>query len=141
MLLGGVLLGLVYAQLGSSGASPVEGRSFDPPRSEAMRGGRVRVIDGDTFRYGRETIRIADIDTPEVEGRCAFERRLAAEATDRLAVLLAAGPFELEPADRDEDRYGRKLRIVTRNGESIGKRLVEEGLARRWTGRRRSWCG
>jgi endonuclease YncB( thermonuclease family) len=105
------------------------------------RGDSLDVIDGDTFRFEGEKIRIADIDTPEVKGRCAQERALAARATDRLAVLLAAGPFELETiGGRDEDRYGRKLRIVTRNGRSIGDQLVAEGLARTWSGRREPWC-
>jgi endonuclease YncB( thermonuclease family) len=45
------------------------------------------------------------------------------------------------PIERDADRYGRKLRVVTRNGRSLGDILVAEGLARRWDGRRRSWCG
>jgi len=104
------------------------------------RGDLVDVVDGDTFRYRGDTIRIADIDTPEVNGRCAEETALAARATDRLATLLAAGPFTLEPMDRDEDKYGRKLRIVTRGGQSIGDALVAEGLARRWDGQRRPWC-
>jgi endonuclease YncB( thermonuclease family) len=56
-------------------------------------------------------------------------------------VLLAAGPFELETiGGRDEDLYGRKLRIVTRDGRSIGDQLVAEGLARTWSGRREPWC-
>ena len=100
----------------------------------------VRVIDGDTFDYGGERIRIADIDTPEVRGRCPEERAQAARATQRLRVLLAAGPFELVRNGRDEDRYGRKLRIVVRDGRSIGDMLVAEGLARTWTGRREPWC-
>lgn len=104
-------------------------------------GGAVRVIDGDTFRYGGETIRIADIDTPETHpARCSHEARLGARATQRLGSLLAEGPFELARIDRDEDRYGRKLRIVTRGGRSLGDVLVSEGLARTWTGRREPWC-
>lgn len=100
----------------------------------------VQVIDGDTFRHGGETIRIADIDTPEVRGRCPYESALAARATVRMTALLRAGPFELHAIDRDEDRYGRKLRIVTRDGRSLGDQLVGEGLARTWTGRREPWC-
>lgn len=103
-------------------------------------GAAVRVIDGDTFDLGGERIRIADIDTPEVRGRCPEERAQAALATQRLRVLLAAGPFELVRNGRDEDRYGRKLRIVVRDGRSIGDMLVAEGLARTWTGRREPWC-
>jgi endonuclease YncB( thermonuclease family) len=100
----------------------------------------VRVIDGDTFDYGGERIRIADIDTPELRGKCPEEGRLARAATERLKVLLAAGPFELERLGRDEDRYGRKLRVVVRGGHSLGDTLVAEGLARTWSGRREPWC-
>lgn len=104
--------------------------------------GHVRVIDGDTFDYGGMRVRIANIETPEVDGRCASEVALAARATRRMRALLAAGPFELHPLSggRDVDRYGRKLRIVTRGGQSLGDVLVAEGLARTWTGRREPWC-
>jgi len=101
----------------------------------------LRVVDGDTFWYQGEKIRVADIDTPEVQGRCPYETRLAARATRRTGELLREGPFELEAiGGRDEDRYGRKLRVVTRGGRSLGDQLVAEGLARTWTGRREPWC-
>ena len=100
----------------------------------------LRVIDGDTFVLGSDRIRIADIDTPETHpSRCAYEAELGARATERLRQLLAR-PFELQPISRDVDRYGRKLRIVMQDGRSIGDRLVAEGLARTWEGRRRPWC-
>jgi endonuclease YncB( thermonuclease family) len=56
--------------------------------------------------------------------------------------LLASGDFQLHPlpSGRDEDRYGRKLRIVTRGGQSLGDVLVAEGLARTWSGQREPWC-
>lgn len=102
----------------------------------------VRVVDGDTFWLGGDKIRIADIDTPETHPpRCAYEAELGERATQRLAILLDEGPFQLQPiAGRGVDRYGRKLRIVTRGGRSLGDVLVSEGLARTWTGRREPWC-
>jgi len=100
------------------------------------------VIDGDTIRYGGVKIRLADIDTPEVfSPKCASEAALGERATERLLALLNAGPIELVPIERDTDRYGRKLRVIERHGRSLGETLVAEGLARRWDGRRRSWCG
>ena len=100
------------------------------------------VIDGDTFYFQDLKIRIADTDTPETHPpRCEYERELGARATRRLHELLNVGPFELaQLGNRDEDRYGRKLRIVHRNGRSLGDILVAEGLARTWTGRRQPWC-
>lgn len=130
----GALIGLAFIQW----QSPVA--QAEPAPDGRMQSAAVRVIDGDTFRYGGETIRIADIDTPELRARCAHEARLAGQATDRLEDLLGEGPFELNRVERDEDRHGRKLRIVTRDGRSLGDILVEEGLARPWAGRREPWC-
>lgn len=42
--------------------------------------------------------------------------------------------------NRDADRYGRKLRVLVRNGRSLGDVLVNEGLARTWNGAREPWC-
>jgi micrococcal nuclease len=104
-------------------------------------GGTNCVVDGDTIWYRGSKIRIADIDTPEThQPRCAAEAALGAAATQRLHQLVNAGPFTLQSINRDEDRYGRKLRILTRGGESLGDVLVEEGLARYYEGGRRSWC-
>jgi micrococcal nuclease len=104
-------------------------------------GGTNCVVDGDTFWVGGERIRIADIDAPETHpSRCAEEARLGNAATRRLHALLNQGPVALEIEGRDTDRYGRKLRIVTREGRSLGDQLVSEGLARPWTGRRQPWC-
>jgi endonuclease YncB( thermonuclease family) len=104
-------------------------------------GGTDCVVDGDTFWFRGEKYRIADIDTPETHGpACSAEGALGARATMRLQALLNAGAFSLERGDRDTDRYGRALRIVTRDGQSIGGQLVAEGLARRWDGARHPWC-
>ncbi|NTF87468.1 thermonuclease family protein [Agrobacterium rhizogenes] len=99
------------------------------------------VVDGDTFWMDGVKIRIADIDAPETHpARCAQEQELGEAATFRLQDMLNSGPFELAPIDRDEDQYGRKLRIVLRGNQSVGAELVNEGVARRWEGKRRPWC-
>lgn len=99
------------------------------------------VVDGDTFWLGDQKIRIADIDTPELSPpRCEAERIKGEAAKTRLLDLLNVGEFSLVAGDRDEDRYGRKLRRVVRDGRSIGEILVSEGLARRWDGARHPWC-
>lgn len=99
------------------------------------------VVDGDTFWLGGQKIRIADIDTPETHApRCDAERAMGVRATERLRVLLNAGAFSLDRVERDKDRYGRSLRLIRRDGRSIGALLVEEGLARPWNGSRQPWC-
>jgi micrococcal nuclease len=100
------------------------------------------VVDGDTFWLAGKKIRIADINTPEVgQPACETEAMLGRRASERLAELLSAAPFSLAAADRDRDQYGRALRIVVRDGRSIGDILVAEGLAQEWRGRREGWCG
>lgn len=100
------------------------------------------VVDGDTFYYRGQKIRIADIDAPETDSaQCASEAERGERAKRRLRELLNEAPFELHGyAGRDTDRYGRKLRVVTRGGRSIGDTLIAEGLARRWSGKRLPWC-
>lgn len=104
-------------------------------------GGRNCVVDGDTIWLNGENIRIADIDTPETHDfRCPSEKALGDRATVRLREVLHSGPITLATIDRDEDRFGRKLRIVMVNGESVGETLVDEGLARWYEGGRQPWC-
>lgn len=108
--------------------------------------GRIRstcVVDGDTLWLEGVKIRIAEIDTPEIgRPKCQAEYELGIRATQRLIELLNEGEFSLATSaeGRDQDRYGRKLRLIVRNGESVGDRLVREGLARRWQGGKTSWC-
>ena len=104
-------------------------------------GGVNCVVDGDTAWIDGEKIRVADIDAPETHPpHCQSEAELGDRATRRLAELLNTGAFEIVRIDRDIDRYGRKLRVLSRNGRSLGDMLVSEGLARTWEGKRRPWC-
>ena len=99
------------------------------------------VVDGDTFWYRGAKIRIADINAPEVsQPSCAREAALGERATGRLLGWLNAGPFVMQAAGRERDRYGRMLRTVTRDGVSVGEDLVRAGLAERWKGYRGNWC-
>ena len=103
---------------------------------------RTCVVDGDTIWLEGEKIRIADIDTPEIgEAKCQSEHDRGILARDRLAGLLNEGKFDVIPGGgRNEDQYGRKLRVLTRDGLSLGNVLVSEGIARTWSGQREPWC-
>lgn len=137
--------GRVIASISSPGGETSESAADALEASFSFCSGPVRincVVDGDTFWFRGKKIRIADIDTPELSPpRCAHEAQLGKAAKNRLLALLNAGRFSLAAPEQDEDRYRRKLRIVYRDGQSIGDALVAEGLARRWEGFRRSWCG
>ena len=95
------------------------------------------VVDGDTFWINGEKVRIADIDAPELAGKCSDERDLALQSRNRLAQLLDE-PFSLQRQGKDQ--YGRTLAVVWVAGRSVGNQLVNEGLARAWIGRREPWC-
>jgi endonuclease YncB( thermonuclease family) len=104
-------------------------------------GGYNCVVDGDTIWLEGAKIRIADIDAPETHDyRCSSEKQLGDRATKRLHDLLESGIISLRSIERDEDVYGRKLRLVLVDGESVGDTLVREGLARWYGHGRRPWC-
>ncbi len=127
-------------------AAPGGGGADNIRKHFARCSGPVRtncVVDGDTIWLNGDKIRIADIDTPEIsEPSCAAEARLGERATERLAELLNRAPFAVlpNPDGRDEDFYGRKLRVIARDGQSLGQMLVAEGLAHEWGGPQRHWC-
>lgn len=152
-LAGAMLLatGLTLTQSGTAEATPFamppesampkvdeEAARFAPCNSDK----RITcVVDGDTFWYQGTKIRIADINAPEVSHPgCPQEAQLGARATQRLTQLLNAGHFSLVTQGRPVDRYGRALRVVVRQGQSLGARLEAEGLAEHWQGRRGNWC-
>lgn len=100
------------------------------------------VIDGDTFKLGDRRIRITGIDAPELsEPQCPEEAVLARRSADRLLALVNQGPFDMIAHRlQRQDRNGRDLMVLERNGNSIGGQLIDEGLAHRYIGSKRSWC-
>lgn len=104
-------------------------------------GGTNCVVDGDTIWFQGQNIRIADIDAPEThDWHCPTEKALGDKATARLHELVNSGPITLQPIDRDQDVYGRKLRLVFVNGQSVGRTLVSEGVAHRYVRGKLPWC-
>lgn len=101
----------------------------------------ARPLDVSTFELRGARIRIADIDAPRLAGACPYESGLAQRAFSRVRDWMSLGPFELsEAGGPDRDREGRRLRVVSRDGESVGGVLVSEGLARPYTGQELPWC-
>ena len=135
--------GFMAAWFYTPGAAPVPG---EPVRASFhfchSGGGRNCVVDGDTIWLLGQNIRIAGIDAPEThEYRCPEEKALGDRTTERLLELVNSGAVTLSSIERDEDRYGRKLRNVAVDGQDVGETLIAEGLAREYAGGRRSWCG
>ena len=91
--------------------------------------------DGDTFRA---TFRLSGVDTPEIKGVCDRERELALRAKRFTQDFLLQGGVVI--AQVGTDRYGRILATVRRGESDLGEDLMAAGLARKWRGRRESWC-
>lgn len=101
----------------------------------------IRIWDGDTFRVGSrggESVRIFNIDAPEIEGRCRFEIDLAQQSKLELARLMDGHQVRIQR--QGKDRYGRTLAAISIDGQDVGDQLVSKGLARTWSGRREPWC-
>lgn len=105
------------------------------------------VHDGDSLRCGRERIRLANIDAPELPGsyRCApasvqrlaasrnpawCDYRKAERSSEALRAFLASGPVLVQRSGVDP--FGRTLARVTVNEVDAGLFLISKGLARRW---------
>lgn len=102
---------------------------LDPPPPPVA--GSARASDGDSFRLAGERIRLLGLDAPELSQDCASADGgrwpCGRAARDRLARLLATGPVECRPEDRD--RYDRLLARCSIGSDDIGAVLVAEGLA------------
>ena len=96
------------------------------------------VVDGDTFWFNGEKIRIESIDAPEIRSQCRQEKKLAVRATQRLAEILSRSSFTVQRSG--VDRYGRTLASIEGSSGEAGAILVREGLARPWSGRKEVWC-
>ena len=98
------------------------------------------VHDGDTILCGRERVRIANIDAPELpDSPKCHDRRVsyawcdyrAGEASRAALVqLMSRGRVMIERLGTD--RYGRTLATVSVNGVDAGDYLISQGLAKPW---------
>lgn len=103
-----------------------------------------RVIDGDTAVMltpdGERTVRFKGLDTPEIKGKCAAEKRAALHAKAATEQLLENGGITLEKPSRD--KYGRVAAFVLIDGHPVHELLIRAGHGRPYTGgKRRGWCG
>ncbi|RVU32685.1 thermonuclease family protein [Neptunomonas marina] len=107
------------------------------------------VIDGDSFKVDIDewppilgkgiTVRINEIDTPELRGKCPYEKQLAREAKQfSVSVLRAGSRVELRNIRRG--KYFRVIADVFVDGVDLGSQLLEQKLARRYKKRREGWC-
>lgn len=110
-----------------------------------------RVLDGDTFAARVELqdgikitvrVRLLDIDTPEINGKCQFEIDMANKARDRTAELLPIGSV-IELSEIKDDKYLGRIdaKVILPDGRNLSEILLDENLGRLYDGGQRSdWC-
>lgn len=99
------------------------------------------VASGDSFYLGGKTIRIANIEAPQLYGAaCPRETELGGVAARKLQSMLNSGEIRLSKVGQDAERYGLLLRNVAVNGTDVGTAMVEAGVAREIGDLTRSWC-
>jgi hypothetical protein len=92
-------------------------------RPRLLDGWQIRLIDGDTFAYGGERIRIRGINAPELSEAGGFA------ASQRLDLLLREGPITVIPEAKDV--YGRTVADVFVNQKNIADVMTTEGYAKK----------
>lgn len=91
-------------------------------RARLLDSWQIRLIDGDTFAYGMERIRIRGFNAPETSESGGFE------ATQRMDLLLHEGPVTVVPQALDV--YKRVVADVYVNDRNVAEVMVEEGYAK-----------
>lgn len=92
---------------------------------------RITFDDGDTFLYGKIPVRFLGIDCPEIEHPAVGITEdqpfgpAAAESTMALITRAKVAEYVLD----GKDYYGRKLGHIFVDGELLGVKLIEMGLA------------
>ncbi|HIO04769.1 MAG TPA: thermonuclease family protein [Gammaproteobacteria bacterium] len=110
----------------------------------------ISVYDGDTFRVNIDSlppivgknipIRVNGVDTPEIRGKCQYEKDLALEARDFVRAKLANAK-EIKLTNLQRGKYFRVVANVLVDGVSLERELLENKLAYKYSGGKKLiWC-
>jgi len=110
----------------------------------------ISVYDGDTFRVNIDSlppivgknipIRVNGVDTPEIRGKCEYEKNLALEARDFVRVKLANAK-EIKLTNLQRGKYFRVVANVLVDSVSLEQELLDNQLAYEYSGGKKlSWC-
>lgn len=131
-----LMIATVAVALTLAGCTPAE-VSAVPATSTAAT--VVAVVDGDTIDVlgstGEERVRLIGIDTPEISRNGGIDDCYAQEARTYLDQLVYGHDVELvsDPTQADTDRYGRLLRHVFVDGQSVAELAIEAGAGIEYT--------
>jgi endonuclease YncB( thermonuclease family) len=110
------------------------------------------ILDGDTFSAAVSLdadttvsvrVRLRNVDTPEMNGDCEYERSRAIAARDRLSEIIPVGSM-VELSNVKDDKYLGRIdaNVKNANGADVGEILIREKFGRKYNGgRRKPWCG
>ena len=110
----------------------------------------ISVYDGDTFRVDIDSlppivgknipIRLNGVDTPEIRGKCKYEKDLAIKARDFVRNKLANAK-EIKLNNLQRGKYFRVVANVMVDGVNLEQELLDNELAYNYTGgKKSSWC-
>ena len=110
----------------------------------------ISVYDGDTFRVNIDSlppivgknipIRVNGVDTPEIRGKCQYEKNLALEARDFVRIKLTNAK-EIKLTNLQRGKYFRVVANVVVDGVSLERELLDNKLAYKYSGGKKlSWC-
>lgn len=137
-----VIVGLLQQQ-----GKPLS-QSSDTPETQAFENVSVAsVYDGDTFKINlncsvavyceKVPVRVLGVDTPEIKGKTAKEKRLAQKAKAFTKNFLAQSPVSLSDCGRD--KYFRLLCNVTNGqGQNLAQELIKRDLGYEYWGGKKS---
>ena len=110
------------------------------------------IVDGDTFigdvlldkgvEVESVSIRLRNVDTPEIHGECDEEIKRAEYAKQRLEELIPVGST-VEISNIKDDKYPGRIdaNVYDAANRDIGWVLVREKVGREYHGgKRQSWC-
>ncbi len=138
-----VVAGLLYAATGNLFAAEI----LEGPVSAQV----IRVIDGDTIAASatiwpgqniRIYVRVNGVDTPELRGKCPFEKKLAYLARRFVINWSYSGQIKLK--NIKQGKYAGRIiaDVYDTNGRNLAAELLRQGLAIKYAGGKKTrWCG
>jgi len=110
----------------------------------------ISVYDGDTFRVNIDSlppiigkniaIRVNGVDTPEIRGKCLYEKNLALKARDFVRGRLVNAK-EIKLTNLQRGKYFRVVANVVVDGVSLERELLDNELAYEYSGGKKlTWC-
>ena len=110
------------------------------------------IVDGDTFvgdvlidkgtQVRAVSIRLINVDTPEIHGQCDEEIARAEYAKQRLQELIPVGSA-VEIRNVKNDKYPGRIdaNVYDSQNRDVGRILIREKVGREYHGgKRQSWC-